>query len=52
MALFIVLFVTKFFFFQPSVDIKTVLSGLMERLSNYAASSIEVCEPVLNLEKF
>ena len=28
--------------FQPSVDIKTVLSRLMDRLSNYAASSAEV----------
>ena len=28
--------------YQPSVDIKTVLSQLMERLSNYAASSAEV----------
>lgn len=28
---------------QPGVDIKTVLSQLMERLSNYAASSAEVC---------
>lgn len=28
--------------FQPTVDIKTVLSRLMERLSNYAASSAEV----------
>lgn len=27
---------------QPTVDIKTVLSQLMERLSNYAASSAEV----------
>lgn len=27
---------------QPSVDIKTVLSRLMERLSNYAGSSVEV----------
>ncbi|GJS82790.1 hypothetical protein Tco_0749331 [Tanacetum coccineum] len=33
--------------FQPSVDIKTVLSGLMDRLSNYAASSIEVCSFML-----
>ncbi|PWZ57139.1 Vacuolar protein sorting-associated protein 35B [Zea mays] len=29
---------------QPSVDIKTVLSQLMDRLSNYAASSPEVIE--------
>lgn len=36
--------------FQPSVDIKTVLSGLMERLSSYAASSIEVRELVPNSE--
>ncbi|GKB49484.1 hypothetical protein Tco_0900237 [Tanacetum coccineum] len=28
--------------FPPSVDIKTVLSGLMDRLSYYVASSIEV----------
>lgn len=27
---------------QPSVDIKTVLARLMERLSNYAALSAEV----------
>jgi vacuolar protein sorting-associated protein 35 len=30
---------------QPSVDIKTVLSQLMDRLSNYAASSPEVSFP-------
>ncbi|KAF7130372.1 hypothetical protein RHSIM_Rhsim10G0209100 [Rhododendron simsii] len=32
---------------QPSVDIKTVLSRLMERLSNYAASSTEVSNGML-----
>ena len=31
---------------QPSVDIKTVLSQLMDRLSNYAASSPEVSIPI------
>jgi hypothetical protein len=30
------------FILQPSVDIKTVLSQLMDRLSNYAAMSPEV----------
>lgn len=30
------------FSLQPTVDIKTVLSQLMDRLSNYAASSTEV----------
>lgn len=29
-------------FMQPTVDIKTVLSLLMDRLSNYAVSSTEV----------
>lgn len=29
-------------FLQPSVDVKTVLARLMERLSNYAASGAEV----------
>lgn len=33
---------TVYFNAQPSVDIKTVLSRLMERLSNYAGSSVEV----------
>ncbi|XP_004287790.1 PREDICTED: vacuolar protein sorting-associated protein 35A [Fragaria vesca subsp. vesca] len=37
---------------QPSVDIKTVLSQLMERLSNYAASSIEVLPEFLQVEAF
>ncbi|KAF9682172.1 hypothetical protein SADUNF_Sadunf05G0081000 [Salix dunnii] len=37
---------------QPSVDIKTVLSRLMERLSNYAASSIEVLPEFLQVEAF
>ncbi|KAL8240390.1 hypothetical protein R6Q59_013745 [Mikania micrantha] len=37
---------------QPSVDIKTVLSGLMERLSNYAASSIEVLPEFVQVEAF
>jgi hypothetical protein len=32
---------------QPSVDIKTVLSQLMDRLSNYAASSPEVSVPYI-----
>ena len=38
--------------FQPSVDIKTVLSQLMERLSNYAASSAEVLPEFLQVEAF
>ncbi|KAG6596253.1 Vacuolar protein sorting-associated protein 35A, partial [Cucurbita argyrosperma subsp. sororia] len=37
---------------QPSVDIKTVLSQLMERLSNYAASSGEVLPEFLEVEAF
>ncbi|XAR73750.1 hypothetical protein NMG60_11007822 [Bertholletia excelsa] len=37
---------------QPTVDIKTVLSRLMERLSNYAASSTEVLPEFLQVEAF
>ncbi|KAJ8451916.1 hypothetical protein Cgig2_007399 [Carnegiea gigantea] len=37
---------------QPSVDIKTVLSSLMERLSNYAASSGEVLPQFLQVDAF
>ncbi|KMS99777.1 hypothetical protein BVRB_1g020710 [Beta vulgaris subsp. vulgaris] len=37
---------------QPTVDIKTVLSQLMERLSNYAASSMEVLPEFLQVEAF
>ncbi|XP_019420877.1 PREDICTED: vacuolar protein sorting-associated protein 35A-like [Lupinus angustifolius] len=37
---------------QPSVDIKTVLSQLMDRLSNYAASSAEVLPEFLQVEAF
>ncbi|KAL7234038.1 hypothetical protein ACSBR1_017606 [Camellia fascicularis] len=37
---------------QSSVDIKTVLSRLMERLSNYAASSPEVLPEFLQVEAF
>ncbi|XP_048331969.2 vacuolar protein sorting-associated protein 35B isoform X2 [Ziziphus jujuba] len=37
---------------QPTVDIKTVLSRLMDRLSNYAASSIEVLPEFLQVEAF
>ncbi|CAK8579356.1 unnamed protein product [Lathyrus sativus] len=37
---------------QPTVDIKTVLSQLMERLSNYAASSAEVLPEFLQVEAF
>ncbi|GAV62207.1 Vps35 domain-containing protein [Cephalotus follicularis] len=37
---------------QPSVDVKTVLSQLMERLSNYAASSLEVLPEFLQVEAF
>ena len=33
---------TDLIYLQPTVDIKTVLSQLMDRLSNYAASSTEV----------
>lgn len=41
-----------YFVLQPSVDIKTVLSRLMERLSNYAASSAEVLPEFLQVEAF
>ncbi|KAG1368808.1 vacuolar protein sorting-associated protein 35B [Cocos nucifera] len=37
---------------QPTVDIKTVLSQLMERLSNYAASNTEVLPEFLQVEAF
>ncbi|KAI3723897.1 hypothetical protein L2E82_35659 [Cichorium intybus] len=37
---------------QPTVDIKTVLSQLMERLSSYAASSPEVLPKFLQVEAF
>ncbi|CAM6128426.1 unnamed protein product [Calypogeia fissa] len=37
---------------QPTVDIKTVMSQLMERLSNYAASSPEVLPEFLQVEAF
>ncbi|KAK7280763.1 hypothetical protein RJT34_25830 [Clitoria ternatea] len=37
---------------QPAVDIKTVLSQLMDRLSNYAASSTEVLPEFLQVEAF
>lgn len=37
---------------QPTVDIKTVLSQLMERLSNYAASSTDVLPEFLQVEAF
>lgn len=37
---------------QPSVDIKTILSRLMERLSNYAASSAEVLPEFFQVEAF
>ncbi|RZB58739.1 Vacuolar protein sorting-associated protein 35B isoform B [Glycine soja] len=37
---------------QPTVDIKTVLSQLMDRLSNYAASSTEVLPEFLQVEAF
>ncbi|GAB4848449.1 Vacuolar protein sorting-associated protein 35A [Ancistrocladus abbreviatus] len=37
---------------QPSVDIKIILSRLMERLSNYAASSIEVLPEFLQVDAF
>ncbi|GKU90129.1 hypothetical protein SLEP1_g4169 [Rubroshorea leprosula] len=37
---------------QPTVDIKTVLSQLMERLSNYAASNPEVLPEFLQVEAF
>ncbi|MBA0823271.1 hypothetical protein Goarm_020012, partial [Gossypium armourianum] len=34
---------------QPTVDVKTVLSRLMDRLSNYAASSADVIEAQLDM---
>ncbi|XP_021283681.1 vacuolar protein sorting-associated protein 35B isoform X2 [Herrania umbratica] len=37
---------------QPTVDIKTVLSRLMDRLSNYAASSADVLPEFLQVEAF
>ncbi|KAF2310139.1 hypothetical protein GH714_006708 [Hevea brasiliensis] len=37
---------------QPTVDVKTVLSQLMERLSNYAASSEDVLPEFLQVEAF
>ncbi|XP_021275286.1 vacuolar protein sorting-associated protein 35A-like [Herrania umbratica] len=37
---------------QPTIDIKTVLSRLMERLSNYAASSADVLPEFLQVEAF
>lgn len=37
---------------QPTVDIKTVLSQLMERLSNYVCSSPEVLPEFLQVEAF
>ncbi|KAJ7571069.1 hypothetical protein O6H91_01G147500 [Diphasiastrum complanatum] len=37
---------------QPTVDVKTVMSQLMERLSNYAASSSEVLPDLLHVEAF
>jgi vacuolar protein sorting-associated protein 35 len=37
---------------QPTVDVKTVLSQLMDRLSNYAASSPEVLPEFLQVEAF
>lgn len=44
--------IRQFRILQPSVDIKTVLSQLMERLSNYAASSAEVLPEFLQVEAF
>ncbi|XP_061969610.1 vacuolar protein sorting-associated protein 35B-like isoform X3 [Populus nigra] len=37
---------------QPTVDVKTVLSRLMARLSNYAASSADVLPEFLQVEAF
>ncbi|XP_028765114.1 vacuolar protein sorting-associated protein 35B isoform X2 [Neltuma alba] len=37
---------------QPTVDIKAILSQLMERLSNYAASSTDVLPEFLQVEAF
>ncbi|XP_022772633.1 vacuolar protein sorting-associated protein 35B-like isoform X2 [Durio zibethinus] len=37
---------------QPTVDIKTVLSQLMDRLSNYAQSSADVLPEILQVEAF
>ncbi|KAL2976197.1 hypothetical protein AAZX31_14G204700 [Glycine max] len=43
---------TDLIYLQPTVDIKTVLSQLMDRLSNYAASSTEVLPEFLQVEAF
>ncbi|KAH7286517.1 hypothetical protein KP509_32G010800 [Ceratopteris richardii] len=37
---------------QPTVDVKTILSQLMERLSNYAASTPQVLADFLQVEAF
>lgn len=37
---------------QPTVDVKTVMSQLMERLSNYAASTSQVLADFLQVEAF
>lgn len=37
---------------QSSVDVKTVLARLMERLSNYAASGVEVLPDLFQVEAF
>ncbi|KAB2096505.1 hypothetical protein ES319_A01G112600v1 [Gossypium barbadense] len=37
---------------QPTVDVKTVLSRLMDRLSNYATSSADVLPEFLQVEAF
>ncbi|KAI5064024.1 hypothetical protein GOP47_0020694 [Adiantum capillus-veneris] len=37
---------------QPTVDVKTVMSQLMERLSNYAASTPQVLADFLQVEAF
>ncbi|XP_073058103.1 vacuolar protein sorting-associated protein 35A-like isoform X1 [Primulina eburnea] len=37
---------------QSSVDVKTVLARLMERLSNYAASDVEVLPELFQVEAF
>ncbi|OIW06300.1 hypothetical protein TanjilG_17674 [Lupinus angustifolius] len=38
--------------FKPTVDLKTVLSQLMDRLSNYASSNVDVLPEFLQVEAF
>ncbi|KAL3640997.1 Vacuolar protein sorting-associated protein 35B [Castilleja foliolosa] len=46
------IFLMLLFDSQPTVDLKTVLSQLMERLSNYASSSSELLPEFLQVEAF